>query len=249
MFDKLFRKKSENTEKKEPNMSGDRFSDMEKDLQEANPERSKEAAGGYIISPIVEENKIEKEPSVPVNPSGNNPSVFSSGRNFTKQLGEMQSKNHDEEEARQQIEGMPVFPKNNKQEYSRSPIREEQVQEALKLEQESFNLHQQTVRVIKDIPIPEAPLPENARKTAHGYLVSAVMNEQQFSEFLKGNKSVLKLFPVLADNPEKAAKLIESKEMIPVEVLDYNFFKQQVERVEQLAAENNITIVRSTKIY
>lgn len=247
MFDKLFRKKSENTEKKEPNMSGDRFSDMEKDLQEANPERSKEAAGGYIISPIVEENKIEKEPSVPVNPSENNPSVFSSGRNFTKQLGEMQAKNNDEEADRQQIKGMPVFPKNNKQEYTRSHIREEQVQEAVKLEQESFNMQQQTVRVRNDIP--EAPLPENAIKTAHGYLVSAVMNEQQFSEFLKGNKNVLKLFPVLADNPEKAAKLIESKEMIPVEVLDYNFFKQQVERVEQLAAENNITIVRSTKIY
>lgn len=245
MFDKIFRKKPEETlGQKEPDMGGDRFSDMEKDLQEANPERSKEAAGKYVISPIVEENPA-KEPRVPVYPSGNKPSVFSSGRNFTKQLGEMQSQTNERNEnaePREKINGMPVVPKSHNQEYNRSQVKEEQVKEAVQLEQESFNMRQQTVRVRNDIP--EAPLPENAKLTAHGYLVSSVMNEEQFSEFLKGNKNVLKFFPVLADNPEKAAKLIESKKMIPVEVFEYNFFKQQVERVEQLAAENNITLVR-----
>lgn len=249
MFDKLFKKKSEDAiNQREPNMGGDRFSDMEKDLQEANPERSKEAAGRYTISPVAganvtnEEVKTVKEARVPVYPSGNKPAVFSNPRNFSKQLGDFQTKENESEAAKERIQGMPVVPRNNNQEYNRHPVREEQVSEAVRLEQENSHRHL-TTRVRNEIP--EAQIPDNATKTAHGYLVSAVMNEQQFSEFLQGNKNVLKLFPVLADSPEKAAKLIESKKMIPVEVFDYNFFKQQVERVEQLAAENNIVLLKS----
>ena len=248
MLNKLFKKKSEDSiNQKEPNMGGDRFSDMEKDLQEANPERSKEAAGRYTISPIAGVNVDEpvkpiKEPRVPVYPSGNKPAVFSNPRNFSKQLGDFQSKENENEAAKERIQGMPVVPRNTNQEYNRHPVREEQVNEAVRLEHENANRHS-TTRIRSEIP--EAHIPENATKTAHGYLVSAVMNEQQFAEFLQGNKNVLKLFPVLADNPEKAAKLIESKKMIPVEVFDYNFFKQQVERVEQLAAENNIILLKS----
>lgn len=245
MFNKLFGRKSEEKagqDQKEPNMGGDRFADMEQELQETNPERTREAAGRYTASPVAEEQRNMREPRTPVYPTGNKPSVFSSGRNFTKQLGEHHAKTHENDE-QQRVQGMPVVPKSQNSEYTREVVRDDDVKQAVNLlEQESSTMRNQTIRVRN---IPEPQIPDNATRTANGYLVSAVMNEQQFAEFLKGNKNVLKLFPVLAEDPEKAAKLIESKKMIPVEVFDYNFFKQQVERVEQLAAENNIMLLRS----
>lgn len=242
-----FGKKKEQLEPQEPNMGNDRFSTMEKELQEGNPERQKEANGArYIPSPIVEEKEI-KEPRMPVYPTGNKPQVFSSGRQFSKQLGAFQSQGQIQEEENERVDRMPVVPKARTHEFNRPKVREEDVKQAINQLHEDKNegtgAVYQNSRIRQEIS--EAPLPQNSQRTANGYLVSIVMNEQQFQEFLKGNKSVLKVFPVLAENPEKAAQLMEKKNMIPIEVFEYNFFKSQVERIEQLARENNITLLRN----
>ena len=226
-------------EQHEPNLNSSRFDDMENDLQGENPERAKEANGSrYIVSPIVEEQSVQFK-GEKVYPETDKPSVFSSGRSFTRQIGELQKK---DEKVEERIKGMPVVPKskNNSNDYLRGNIREEEVKEAVDLSNHVDSNYQ--VRTVREIP--EAPISENTKKTAHGYLVSVVMNEEQFSEYCKGNKNVLKVFPVLAEAPEKAAELMEAKGMIPIEVFDYNFFKAQVERVEQLAREHNIVLIR-----
>lgn len=259
------RKKENKESQQEPKMVVDRFADMEQELAENNPERAQEVNGArYIPSPILDDEQpaymrkgmslgnkdleVEKKPNEGGNlnsmTGANKPHVFSSGRDFSKQLGQLQDQTNQEE----RIKGMPVVPKSKNQVLNRNDVKEDEMNFAMQQlvkEQEVEEVQRQNVIKTRQTPIPEAPLPENIKRTAHGFLVSVVMNEQQFQEYCKGNKSVLKIFPVLAETPEKAANLMESKKMIPIEVFDYNFFKAQVERVEQLARENNIVLLKS----
>lgn len=110
---------------------------------------------------------------------------------------------------------------------------------------EKFNdlsLESTIVPTIDSNNLATEPLVSEKPDSLRGFIVNVADNEQHAQDIREGKINEAHFMPILANSEEEAMAFIQSQGKIPLSFSSYEYLKFQIELIESLSREENISL-------